>query len=81
LLFLSDNRNGRSLVELLNGDTGFLKEQIASAKAQGSSDPQGLFMKMWMLIHGSACMSLTDDYDLDINETRKLLEDAEKVFA
>jgi AcrR family transcriptional regulator len=81
LLFLSDNRYGRSLVELLNGDTGFLKEQIASAKAQGSADPQGLFMKMWMLIHGSACMSLTDDYDLDINETRKLLEDAEKVFA
>lgn len=81
LLFLSDNRYGRSLVELLNGDTGFLKEQIASAKAQGSSDPQGLFMKMWMLIHGSACMSLTDDYDLDINATRKLLEDAEKVFA
>ena len=81
LLFLSDNRYGRSLVELLNGETGFLKEQIAQARAEGASDPQGLFMKMWMLIHGSACMSLTDDYDLDINDTRKLLEDAERVFA
>ena len=81
LLFLSDNRYGRSLVELLNGETGFLKEQIASARAEGASDPQGLFMKMWMLIHGSACMSLTDDYDLDIAATRKLLEDAERVFA
>ena len=81
LLFLSDNRYGRSLVELLNGETGFLKEQIAAANAQGSKDPQGLFMKMWMLIHGSACMSLTDDYDLDIESTQKLLEDAERVFA
>ncbi len=81
LLFLSDNRYGRSLVELLNGETGFLKEQIAAANAMGSKDPQGLFMKMWMLIHGSACMSLTDDYDLDIESTQKLLEDAERVFA
>ncbi len=81
LLFLSDNRYGRSLLELLNGETGFLKEQIAAAKEQGCKDPQGLFMKMWMLIHGSACMSLTDDYDLDIESTQKLLEEAEKVFA
>ncbi|MCR5594979.1 MAG: TetR/AcrR family transcriptional regulator [Lachnospiraceae bacterium] len=81
LLFLSDNRYGRSLVELLNGETDFLKAQISLAKEQGCKDPQGLFMKMWMLIHGSACMSLTDDYDLDIYATRSLLEDAERVFA
>ena len=81
LLFLSDNRYGKSLLELLNGETGFLKEQIAAAKEQGCNDPQGLFMKMWMLIHGSACMSLTDDYDLDTDATRALLEETEKVFA
>ena len=81
LLFLSDNRYGRSLVELLNGKTGFLKNQITLAKEQGCTDPQGLFMKMWMLIHGSACMCLTDDYDLDEQSTRGLLEDVQKVFA
>ena len=81
LLFLSDNRYGKSLVELLNGKTGFLKNQITQAKDMGCTDPQGLFMKMWMLIHGSACMSLTDDYDLDLISTQKLLEDVQKVFA
>lgn len=81
LLFLSDNRYGKSLVELLNGKTGFLKNQITVAKEQGCTDPQGLFMKMWMLIHGSACMCLTDDYDLDEQSTLKLLEDVQKVFA
>lgn len=81
LLFLSSNRYGKSLVELLNGKTGFLKNQISAAKEQGCADPESLFMKMWMLIHGSACMCLTDDYDLDSTATRKLLEDAEKVFA
>ncbi len=81
LLFLSANRYGKSLVELLNGKTGFLLNQITAAKEEGCTDPQSLFMKMWMLIHGSACMCLTDDYDLNAEATRKLLEDAEKVFA
>lgn len=81
LLFLSPERYGRSLVELLNGNTGFLKSQISAANESGCSDPQGLFMKMWMLIHGSACMCLTDDYDLDTEATKNLLEEAERVFA
>ena len=65
---------------LLNGSNGYLKVQITYAAMSGSSDPQGLFMKMWMLIHGSACMSLTGDYDLDRVATQKLLEEAERVF-
>lgn len=81
LLFVSDERYGHSLYELLNGEKGYLKEQITVASMAGSDDPQGLFMKMWMLIHGSACMSLTGDYDLDRAATQKLLEEAERVFA
>jgi len=81
VLFVSDERYGKSLYELLNGTNGYLKEQITYAAMSGSSDPQGLFMKMWMLIHGSACMSLTGDYDLDTVATQKLLEEAERVFA
>ena len=81
ILFVSDERYGHSLYELLNGETGFLKEQIALAASSGCRDSETLFMKMWMLIHGSACMSLTGDYDLDTDATKKLLEDAERVFA
>ena len=54
--------------------------EIGRAKAEGCRDPQGLFMKMWIFIHGSACMSLTDDYDLPEVETVKLLEECYRVF-
>lgn len=81
LLFLSEKRYGNSLMGMLNGKTGFLKTQISAAVSSGCKDPEGLFMKMWIMIHGSACMALTGDYDLDSASTQKLLEDAEKVFA
>ena len=37
-------------------------------------------MRMWIFIHGAACMSLTDDYDLPESETEKLLEEFYGVF-
>ena len=80
LLFVDAAPGRVSMYELLNGTEGNVVAEINLAKELGCTDPGGLFMKMWMLIHGSACMSLTDDYDLDINATRKLLEDAERVF-
>lgn len=81
MLFVSEERYGRSLYELLNGSNGFVKEQIIYAAKLGCKNPEDLFMKMWMFIHGSACMSLTDDYDLDVTATKTLLEETEKVFA
>lgn len=80
MLFVSDNRYGKSLYELLNGENGFVKEQIARANKMGNNDGQMLFMKMWMFIHGSACMTLTGDYDLDSDATKALLEEAERAF-
>ena len=49
--------------------------EIAMAKEAGCSEPSDLFMKMWIFIHGAACMSLTGDYDLSDRETMALLED------
>lgn len=81
MLFVSKERYGRSLYELLNGEGGMVKAQIASAIRNGCKDGEGLFMKMWMLIHGSACMAITGDYDLDTEATKELLEEAERAFA
>ena len=78
LLFLSDNRGDRSLYELLNGSTGAVAKEINKAAANGCSNPSGLFMKMWIFIHGCACMVLTGDYDLTKEETLDLLEDIYK---
>lgn len=80
MLFLSSDRRGKSLYELLNTEHGFVKEQISKAAAAGCKDGQGLFMKMWIFIHGSACMSLTDDYDLDMKSTQDLLEASGRAF-
>ncbi len=38
-------------------------------------------MKLWIFIHGAACMSLTGDYDLKEDETLRLLEEAYRSFA
>lgn len=78
LLFVSEQRFGHSLYEILNGELQFVGHEINKAKNLGSKNPSGLFMQMWIFIHGAACMSLTGDYDLGEDETKKLLSDAYK---
>ncbi|MCR5719722.1 MAG: TetR/AcrR family transcriptional regulator [Lachnospiraceae bacterium] len=81
LLFINENRRGKSLYELLNGKAQNVVYEINLARVQGVKDPGSLFMKMWMCIHGAACMSLTGDYDLTDLETCEMLENAYKVFS
>lgn len=76
LLFLSKERYGKSLYELLNGSTGAFMKEIARAKALGAKDPGELFMKMWIFIHGAAGMAITGDYDLPEEETIRLLRES-----
>ena len=64
LLFLSKDRDEKSLYELLNGSQGAVKNEIQKAIGLGCGNPGELFMKMWIFIHGAACMSITGDYDL-----------------
>ncbi|MFI3200247.1 MAG: TetR-like C-terminal domain-containing protein [Eubacteriales bacterium] len=76
LLFLSDVRQGRSMYELLNAEDGFVSGEIVKATNAGSQQPSELFMKLWICIHGIACMTLTNDYDLTTEETLVLLKDS-----
>lgn len=80
LLFMGKNRHGKSLYDLLNGDKGTVVREINNAKFYGCKDPSGMFMRMWIFIHGSACMSLTGDYDLQEEDTVKLLEESYQAF-
>lgn len=79
-MFLNADRSGKSLYELLNGTKGNVLREISRAKEEGCEDPQGLFMKMWIFIHGAACMAITGDYDLGITETVGQLVDAYRAF-
>lgn len=80
LLFLSENRHGKSLYDMLNGKNGAVVREINSAKIFGCKDPSGMFMKMWIFIHGAACMTLTGDYDLSDDETMQLLKTSYQSF-
>ncbi len=74
LLFLSEIPNKKSLYEVVNGERGNVLFEISKAASMGCKDPQSMFMRMWLFIHGAACMSLTGDYDLSDVETKQLLE-------
>lgn len=80
MLFLEEKRCGASLFGILNGDTSALHQEIAKAKAQGAKDPSGIFMKMWIFIHGAASMMTTGDYDLSMKQTEGLLVEAYASF-
>lgn len=80
MLFMEEKRCNASLFGILNGKTGALHKEILRAKEQGAKDPSGIFMKMWIFIHGAAAMMTTGDYDLSMEETKGLLEEAYASF-
>lgn len=80
MLFISEKRYGKSLYDLLNGQAGAVGKEISRAKEGGCRDSGSLFIKMWIFIHGAACMTLTGDYDLSGKETVRLLEDSYRAF-
>ena len=79
-LFLSETRYGKSLYELVNGNNAAVAKEVNAAKQNGCLDPSEMFMKMWIFIHGAACMTLTGDYDLSEEETLTLLKDSYTSF-
>lgn len=81
LLFVSGSTRGKSMYELLNGPGGNVVYEVNLARAAGCKDPSSLFMRMWIFIHGAACMTLTGDYDLSDVETMDLLERSYEDFA
>ncbi|MBR1476848.1 MAG: TetR/AcrR family transcriptional regulator [Lachnospiraceae bacterium] len=86
ILFVSENSflskdAKKSMYEILNGKNGNVVVEINAAKTKGCADPSDLFMKLWILIHGAACMCLTGDYDLSDEETLLLLQKSYEAFS
>ncbi|MBQ3792742.1 MAG: TetR/AcrR family transcriptional regulator [Lachnospiraceae bacterium] len=80
MMFLREGHGGRSLYELINGVGGNVMREIQLAKSLGCPDPEGLFMKMWIFIHGAASMTITGDYDLNRDDTRKMIQEVYASF-
>ena len=76
LLFMSEYRAGKEMYDLLNSEYSFVTNDIKKATESGCQQSSELFMKLWIFIHGIACMCLTGDYDLTMDETVALLKDS-----
>ncbi len=74
LLFVSGEGRAKSMYEILNGDNGNVVYEINLARVQGCEEPEDIFNKMWIFIHGAACLALTGNYDLSNVQTLELLE-------
>lgn len=80
MLFLSETNFGKSMYEVLNGEAGLVQAEMAKAKNAGVANTGDLFTKMWIFVHGAACMSTTGDYDLSADETITLLKSTYRSF-
>lgn len=80
LLFVPEKSFGKSTYEILNGEHGVVVSEIEKAKSDGCKNASELFMKIWIFIHGSACMAITGDYDLTEAESKQLLKDTYQSF-
>lgn len=81
LLFMGQAGNyAKSLYDILNGKNAYVGAEFAKAKENGILNSQELFTKMWIFIHGIACMSVTGDYDLDEPQTVSLLRETVKAL-
>lgn len=79
-LFFPERSYGKSTYEILNGEKGIVVAEFEKAKKDGCRNVGDLFTKMWIFVHGAACMTLTGDYDLNETETIKLLKDTYRAF-
>lgn len=79
-LFLPERSYGKSTYEVLNGEKGIVLAEFEKAKKDGCANIGDLFTKIWIFVHGAACMTITGDYDLDEEETVKLLKEIYYAF-
>lgn len=80
LLFLPERSFGKSTYEILNGEDGIVVGEIEKARRDGCQNTGDLFTKMWIFVHGAACMASIGDYDLNDEETKKLLKEVYRSF-
>lgn len=81
-IFLDDNKSGKSMYELVNGGSEeFVMHEISRLKGMSSEESGVMFMKMWIFIHGIACMVIKDDFDMTDREIEELLISTYDAFA
>lgn len=81
MLFLAESPAKVSMYELINGGTnGFVRAELQKLKGLSAQKTGEIFSKMWIFIHGMACMALSGDFDLTADETVEMVEGTFEAF-
>ena len=81
MLFLNATPGRMSTYELVNGrEKGFIRTELSRIQGLTPSQAEMLFSRLWVFIHGMACMALCGDFDLTAEETIQMVENAFESF-
>ncbi|MDD3415092.1 MAG: TetR/AcrR family transcriptional regulator [Lachnospiraceae bacterium] len=81
ILFLNENKKGIRTYDLVNGGNhGFIRNELKKISDISQDEAGMLFSKIWIFIHGMACMALSNDFDLTENETKEMLIETYQAF-
>ena len=74
IIFFDDIQSEKSMYDLINGgDNNFIVGEFKKLHGVSMDEFSVLFMRMWIFIHGIACMVLKNDFDMSEKEIEELL--------
>ncbi|MCR4923979.1 MAG: TetR/AcrR family transcriptional regulator [Lachnospiraceae bacterium] len=81
LLFMTQHDNENTMYDLINGkDKGFVIKELRRVHNLNMDKASSLFMKIFIFIHGMACMSTNGEFDLTRDEVSNTLSEVIKNF-
>lgn len=76
LLFLKSHNDENTMYDIINGkENGFVIKELKSIKNLDMNNAGMIFMKVFVFMHGMACMVINGEFDLDDDETKEMLID------
>ncbi len=76
LLFMTSHDSDNTMYDLINGkENGFVIKELKRVHNLNMDKASNLFMKIFVFIHGMACMATNGEFDLTRDEIAKMLAD------
>ncbi len=82
LLFLSPHDEDNTMYDLINGkENSFVIKELKKLPNLDMNRAGDIFMKIFIFIHGCACLATNGEFDLSKEEVVPMLEEAVKKFS
>lgn len=81
LLFLTKHDDDNTMYDLINGkDNGFVIKELRRITNLDMNKAGDIFMKIFVFMHGMACMAISGELDLSKEEVLPMLKESIEVF-